>query len=182
MLKGLRPVTASVAIAFMVGSGIGTIVLGVYFLIVLFAPSWGSLFFGAGVLGVLLTWLLGFIYAYGGWALWKDQSWGWGAGVFGGALYLMLGWLISPILFAAFMGIAIVVMVLLFQAREYYGMVRPDPEAEERARQELRAQRMANPDRFHCPRCGATSLWVAPDGSAYCESCRAGIISIPLSA
>ena len=182
MLKGLRPMPASIAIALMLGCGIGTIVVGFYFFAVLLVPAWGISFVTVSLLDVLLTWMLGFIYTYGGWALRKDQSWGWGAGVFGGVLYLLLWWPIEPFVLSPFLALAVIVIALLFSVREYYGMVRPDPEEEERTRQRLRDERTANPARLHCPRCGSTDLWISPDGSAYCQSCRAGIISARPSA
>jgi hypothetical protein len=74
--------------------------------------------------------------------------------------------------------LAILVDVLLFRVREYYGMVRYDREGEERAKKELATERTSNPEGLHCPRCGSTRLWVAPDHSAFCQNCRAGTISL----
>jgi len=164
--EGERPKEATAAIGLIVAAGIVEIVLGVYFLL-----------YGGNLLGGLLFLLLGVAYALGGRALLAGESWGWGAGVFAGAFYVLFGLLLLP-LAAVTMVLAIVVIVLLFRVREYYGMVRYDPDEEERQKQDLRAQRTANPEDVHCPKCGGTSLWIAPDGSAYCESCRTGTISM----
>ena len=169
-MAGERPAFATAAIYLMIASGLGTIGLAVYFLVV-----------GTGGFGVLILFALGFVYAYGGRGLTKGESWGWGAGVFGGVLYLLLGYFIH-IFVVVFMGLAIVVIALLYQSREYYGMVRFDPDEEDRRKKELRALRMANPRALHCPKCGSTSLWIAEDGSASCESCKTGIISIQRAA
>jgi len=164
--RGIRPISAEIAAFVMIAAGVATIVFG----------AWAAVS-GSNLLGVLLTWALGLIYAYAGLRLRRDESWAWGAGVFGSILYVLLGWLLHWIMLV-FTGVAIAVLVLLFDSRAYFGVVRPDPAEEKRARERLRAERTANPDRLHCPRCGSTSLWLAPDGSAYCDSCRAGTISI----
>lgn len=164
--KGVRPMYATIAIFVMLASGLATVAIGVYFLVV-----------GASVFGVLLVWLLGSIYALGGRALQRGETWGWGAGVFGGVLYWLFGPFLHPIMFA-FIALAIVVVVFLFLSREYYGMVRPDPKADERTREQLQAERTANPRGLHCPRCGSTALWIASDGSAFCTACKVGTISL----
>lgn len=163
---GGRPKPAAVAVYLMVASGLGTIGLAVYFLVT-----------GKSGFGAVLLIALGFVYAYGGRGLMKDESWGWGAGVFGGVLYLLLGYFIH-LYVLPFMGIAVVVIALLFLSREYYGMVRFDPDEEDRRKQELRAARTANPQGVHCPKCGSAGLWISEDGSAWCESCKAGIIAL----
>ena len=163
---GERPKFATASVYLMVASGLGTIGLGVYFL-----------FVGGAGFGVILLFALGFVYAYGGRGLMKDESWGWGAGVFGGFLYLLLGYFIH-LYTVPFMGVAVVVIALLYLSREYYGMVRYDADEEEQRKVELRAARTANPQGVRCPKCGSAQLWISEDGSASCESCRAGIIAL----
>lgn len=165
-MKGERPKFATVAIFLMIGSGLGTLVAGV-----------ALLYLGVNLIGALVAWMLGFVYAYGGRALYKDEAWGWGAGVFGGVLYLVFG-LFLHVLLIPFMAIAVVVIVLLLPVRGHFGMVRVDPTEDMRKAGQLRSSRMANPDGLHCPRCGAITLWIAADGSAFCDTCKAGIISI----
>ena len=167
---GERPKLATVATYLMIAAGLGTIGLAVYVVI-----DRGSLF------GVLILAVLGFVYAYGGRGLMKDESWGWGAGVFGGVLYLLLGYFIH-LFVVPFMGIAVVVIVLLYLSRGYYGMVRFDPDAEERKKAELRASRTANPQGIHCPKCGSPQLWISEDGSAFCEACKTGTVALRPSA
>lgn len=164
--EGERPKVATVAILLMVATGFAGIALGVYF------AGWGGNLFAG-----LLLFFLGIAYAYGGRGLYQGESWGWGAGVFAGAFYVLLGIFLLP-LAAVTLVPAVVVIVLLFRVREYYGMVRYDEDAEVQKRDDLRAERTANPNVVHCPRCGSTSLWIAPDGSAYCENCKTGIISV----
>lgn len=166
MAAGARPREATVAILLMLLAGAAGLALGLYFVI------WGGNFFGG-----LLILALGATYVLGGRALRRGQSWGWGAGLFAGGVLLILGVFLLP-LAAPTMALAVGVIVLLFRTREYYGMVRADPEEEDRRREELRAQRMANPERLHCPHCGSTQLWIAADGSAFCETCETGTISV----
>jgi hypothetical protein len=42
----------------------------------------------------------------------------------------------------------------------------------------LIGERTRNPAGIRCPKCGADTLWVAEDGSAFCLTCRAGTIEI----
>ncbi len=161
-----RPQIATVAIYGMIAGGALGIGLGVYLLV------WGG-----NLLAGLLYLLLGFAYAYGGRGLINGESWGWGAGVFAGIFFVLFGLVLLP-LGAVTLVPAVVVMVLLFRVREYYGMVRYDPDEEETRKDELRALRTANPGGVRCPHCGAVSLWIARDGSAFCESCKTGTISL----
>ena len=38
--------------------------------------------------------------------------------------------------------------------------------------------RTQNPTGLRCPKCGANTLWLAEDGSAFCLTCRAGTIEL----
>jgi hypothetical protein len=42
----------------------------------------------------------------------------------------------------------------------------------------LIGERTRNPAGVTCPKCGADTLWVAGDGSAFCLTCRAGTIEL----
>jgi hypothetical protein len=42
----------------------------------------------------------------------------------------------------------------------------------------LISERTQNPAGVRCPKCGADTLWVAGDGSAFCLTCRAGTIEL----
>ncbi|GEM_PF-6002675 len=42
----------------------------------------------------------------------------------------------------------------------------------------LISERTRNPAGVRCPKCGADTLWVASDGSAFCLTCRAGTIEL----
>lgn len=154
----------------MLGTGVLTIGLAVYFIVT-----------GGNVVGITIMIVLGAVYTYGGRGLYKDEAWGWGVGMFGGILFIVFGPLVNLMLVVP-MAIAIVVMVLLFRVREHYGMVRTDPEEEARKREALRAERMENPEHHSCPHCGSDQLWIASDGSAYCENCRTGTISVKSAA
>ena len=167
MAEGERPLAATAAIFLMIGAGAFGLALGAYHF----------LLGGGNPLGGFLFLIVGIAYAYGGRALHKGESWGWGAGVFAGAFYFLLGIFLLPWA-AVGMALAAVVIVLLLLAREYYGMVRFDPKEEERRKTETKAQRMSNPEGLHCPHCGSVALWVAPDGSAFCDTCKTGTISI----
>ena len=167
MAEGERPLAATAAIFLMIGAGAFGLALGAYHL----------LLGGGNPLGGFLFLIVGIAYAYGGRALHKGEGWGWGAGVFAGAFYFLLGIFLLPWA-AVGMALAAVVIVLLLLAREYYGMVRFDPKEEERRKTETKAQRMSNPEGLHCPHCGSVALWVAPDGSAFCDTCKTGTISI----
>jgi hypothetical protein len=161
-----RPREAILAIWLMIAGGAVSIALSVYWML------WGG-----NALGGFLVLLLGIAYMYGGRALRAGESWGWGAGVFAGVFYVFFGLFMLP-LAAILIVLAIVVMFLLYRVRDYFGMVRYDPEEEERRKKELETQRTSNPEGLHCPRCGSTRLWVAPDGSAFCQECRTGTISL----
>jgi len=161
-----RPREATVAIYLMLATGAIALALSLYWM-----------FWGNNILGGTIVLLLGIAYVYGGRALHKGESWGWGAGVFAGIFVLLFGLFLLPYA-AVLIVLAIVVIVLLFRAREYFGMVRYDRDEEERAKKDLESQRTSNPEGLLCPRCGSTRLWVAPDGSAFCLNCRAGTISL----
>jgi hypothetical protein len=168
--KGGRPAIATAAIDVMIVGGFLGLGLGVYLMI------WGG-----NLLAGFLFLLLGFAYAYGGRGLLVGESWGWGAGVFAGLFLILFGLLILPLGLLTLVPAAIVI-VLLLRVREYYGMIRFDPDEEERKKDELRAARTANPEALHCPHCGATTLWIAADSSAFCDTCKTGTISIKTSA
>lgn len=157
---------ATGAIVIMIAAGLLALGLGVYFLL-----------YGGNILGGLAFLALGFAYAYGGRALWQGESWGWGAGVFAGVFFVLFGVLVLP-LGAANAALAVVVAILLYRERAYYGMVRVRPQEEEARKAEMRTERMRNPDGLHCPHCGSTALWVAADGSAWCDACKRGTISL----
>jgi hypothetical protein len=161
-----RPLEATVAIYLMLATGAIALALSLYWM-----------FWGNNILGGTIILLLGIAYVYGGRALRKGESWGWGAGVFAGIFVLLFGLFLLPYA-AVLIVLAIVVIVLLFRVREYFGMVRFDREGEERAKQELESHRTSNPEGLHCPRCGSTRLWVASDSSAFCLNCRTGTISL----
>jgi len=161
-----RPMEATVAIYLMLVTGAIALALSVYWMV------WGN-----NLLGGILVLLLGIAYLYGGRALRDGESWGWGAGVFAGVFYVFFGLFMLP-LAAILIVLAVVVMFLLYRVRDYFGMVRSDPEEEDRRKKELETQRTLNPEGLHCPRCGSTRLWVAPDGSAFCQECRTGTISL----
>ena len=166
MTKEARPTLATAAIFLMTGTGFLSLGLGVYFMI-----------FGGSLLGGIIFLALGAGYASGGRALYKGESWGWGAGVFAGAFYFVFGFFLLPWAAIA-MALAAVVIVLLIVVRGHFGVVRYDAAAEELKKTQLKEQRTRNPEGLHCPHCGNVSLWVAPDGSAYCDSCKTGTISI----
>ena len=92
-------------------------------------------------------------------------------------LSLLFGVLLLP--FGAIpVALAVVVIVPLVLVRTYYGMVRYRPEEEERKKEEVHAERTRNPEGLHCPHCGSTKLWIAADGSAYCDNCKTGTIAL----
>ncbi len=161
-----RPTLAAAAILLMLAAGAASAVLGLY-----------SIAYAGNLLAAILLLLLAATYLLGGRGLWKDESWGWGAGMFGGVLAILFA-LVLPLLAVVVAVLGIAAMVLLFVVREDYGMVRFDPKEEERRKKELEAARTRNPEGLHCPHCGSTALWVAPDGSAWCTSCKRGVISI----
>ncbi len=164
--KAARPPIATAAIGLMLAAGGVDLALGIYWIL-----------WGANAFAGFLFLLIGGAYAYGGRGLYADESWGWGAGVLGGVLAVLVGVLVLP-LGAIPIGVAIAVIVPLVLVRDHYGMVRFNPDVEERRNEEVRAQRTQNPGGVHCPRCGSTQLWIAKDGSAFCENCKAGILSI----
>ncbi|TLZ51230.1 MAG: cytochrome d ubiquinol oxidase subunit II [Methanobacteriota archaeon] len=164
--RDARPAAATLGIALMIVTGLVDLGLGAYWL-----------FWGANLLGGVLFLAIGAAYLYGGRALRGDESWGWGAGVFAGAFAIFLGFLLLPF-GAAPIALAVVVIAILVSVREYYGMVRYDSAEEDQRKAELRAQRTANPSGLHCPRCGSTRLWIVADGSAFCENCKSGILSV----
>ena len=161
-----RPMLATVAIYLMLATGAIALALSVYWM-----------FWGNSLLGGTIVLLLGIAYVYGGRALHKGESWGWGAGVFAGAFVVLFGLFLLPYA-ALLIVLAIVIIVLLLRVRDYFGMVRPDPKEDERAKKELESQRTSNPEGLHCPHCGSPALWVAQDGSAFCQNCKAGTISL----
>lgn len=161
-----RPVFATAALVVMAASGFAAMGLGIYYVV------WGGNFFGG-----LVEFLLGFVYAYGARALQKGESWGWGAGVFGGVLFALFGLVLLPYAVVT-MALGVVVLVLMVLARKHFGLIRIDPRAEERDRTALKALRTKNPRGLKCPHCGSTSLWLSPDGSAFCDACKKGILSI----
>lgn len=161
-----RPTLATAAVYLMFVTGLAGIALGLYFTVA-----------QGGLLAGILFVVLGGAYALGGRALHRGDSWGWGAGMIAGAFFVLLGILLLP-LAAITLALAVITVVLLYRVREFYGMVRFDAEAEERTKAALRAERTANPEGLHCPHCGGTALWIAPDGSAWCEACKTGIISV----
>jgi len=165
-----RPMLATVAIYLMLATGAIALALSLYWM-----------FWGNNILGGTIVLLLGIAYVYGGRALRKGESWGWGAGVFAGIFVLLFGLFLLPYA-AVLIVLAIVVIVLLFRVRDYFGMVRYDREGEERTKKELETTRTSNPEGLHCPHCGSARLWVAPDGSAFCQNCRAGTISLKRAA
>lgn len=166
MAEAGRPKEATVAILLMFAGGAAAIGLAVFF---------GTV--RGDVLAALLFLILGVGYVFGGRGLQRGESWGWGAGVFAGALYVLFGAFLLPWA-AVTMALAIGVVFLLLRVRAYYGMVRHDPEEDERKSVELRTARTGNRAGLHCPHCGSTLLWIATDGSAVCENCKIGTISI----
>lgn len=165
-----RPREATVAILLMLATAVIALVLSVYWM-----------FLGSNPLGGLIIILLAVAYLSGGRALNAGESWGWGAGVFAGIFYVLFGFLLLPF-GGILIGLAIVVIVLLYRVREYFGMVRYDADEEGLKKKSFEAERTSNPEGLHCPHCGSTRLWVAPDGSAFCQNCRAGTISLKRSA
>lgn len=162
----VRPREATVAIYLMLVTGAIALALSVYWM------AWGG-----NLLGGILVLFLGIAYLYGGRALRDGESWGWGAGVFAGIFFALFGIFLLP--FGAILVVlAVVVMVLLFRVRSYFGMVRYDPGEDDKKKQELETLRTSNPEALHCPRCGSTRLWIAPDGSAFCLDCKTGTISL----
>jgi len=164
--RDARPVEATAAIYLMLATGAIALALSMYWM-----------FWGNSLLGGTIVLLLGIAYVYGARALHKGESWGWGAGVFAGAFVVLFGLFLLPYA-ALLIVLAIAIIVLLLRVRDYFGMVRPDPKEQERAKKELESQRTSNPEGLHCPHCGSTALWVAPDGSAFCQNCKAGTISL----
>ena len=166
MSTPFTPMSATAAMLLMTGIGLATFGLMV----------WAILGGFSGV-GILLLLLLAILYIAGAWGLHKGDGWGWGAGVFGSVLFWIVGpWLsLFTLLFAGF---SVVVFILLLLSREHYGMVRYDPELDAQAKAALRAARTQNPAGRYCPHCGSPQLWIASDGSAYCENCRTGTISL----
>lgn len=132
---------------------------------------------GGGVVAGLVFLFMAVPYGTGARALHRGESWGWGAGVLTAVFVALVGAFLLPVSAIAIVP-AIGCAAVLYRTREDYGMVRTDPEAEARRREEFRRDRTANPEGQACPHCGATSLWIAPDGSAYCESCKVGSISV----
>lgn len=163
---GQRPGAAAYAVVLMIAAGAIALGLSVYWM-----------FWGGRVVGGVLNLVLGFAYLYGGRALYRGDSSGWGAGVFAGGLFILFGLFLLPFS-AILIALAVAVIVLLYRARGYFGMVRHDPEEEERRKKAFETERTSNPTGFHCPRCGSNLLWVAPDNSAYCLACKAGTIAL----
>lgn len=135
------------------------------------------IFGGISFLGGLFYGVLGVAYILGGRDLHRGRNSGWAVGMAAGALLILDGlfrlpWAAVP------MVPAISVMILLYRSRAYFGIIRYDPEVDERAMRELEAARTSNPDGLHCPHCGSLRLWLALDGSAYCQDCRVGTMSL----
>jgi len=158
--------TATAAMLLMAGIGLATLAVMVWVVVA-----------GFSGVGILLLLLLGVVYLAGAWGLHKNDSWGWGAGIFGSVLFWLFGPWIS-IFTLIFAGFAVVVCLLLILSREHFGMVRYNPEIEAQQKAALRLARTQNPEGLHCPHCGSTQLWISADGSAYCENCRTGTIAL----
>ena len=164
--KEARPTAATAAIGLMLVAGGVDLGLGVYWAL------WGG-----NALGGLFFLFVGIAYLYGGRGLYAGESWGWGAGIMAGAFAILFGVPLLP--FGAIPSVlAVVVIVPLVLVREYYGMVRYRPKEEERQKEERHAERTRNPEGLHCPHCGSTRLWIAADGSAYCDNCKTGTIAL----
>ena len=161
-----RPREATLAVLLMAVTGAVGLGLGAYLI------GWGG-----DLLGGTFLLTLGATYAYAARGLHRGESWGWGAGMFAGGFCFLFGIFLLP-LTGILLALAAVVMVLLYRARVYYGMVRYDPAEDERKKAELESARTQNPDGIHCPHCGGTRLWISSDDSAFCLDCRIGIISI----
>lgn len=150
----------------MAATGAALAVVAAYFLV------WGG-----SLLGGIVFLFFVVPYATGARALHRGESWGWGAGVLTAVFVALVGAFLLPYAAVAIVP-AVACAVVLYRTREAFGMVRSDPAAEARNREEFRQRRTANPEARTCLHCGATTLWIAPDGSAYCESCKVGTISV----
>ncbi len=133
----------------------------------------GVLFFIFGVMMII------FVYY-----VFKVEYWSWSSVFIVLVLILLLAvpsLILKPsISFAIIVGYGILLAVVLFIVRKTYGVgVWKMQQLKEKEQKKIRdAKRTANPEKLRCPRCRSDELYIAEDGSTFCNKCKVGYVNI----
>ena len=109
--------------------------------------------------------------------LYRGRFTAWGTAMILDVFALLLA-LVTLDLFVLAALLASFVVLYLFRLPFGVGAWKIESAKENDRSRTLIGERTRNPAGVTCPKCGADTLWVAGDGSAFCLTCRAGTIEL----
>jgi len=121
--------------------------------------------------------VFGFVALATGVYLYKGRFTAWGTAVIVDAFAFLVA-LVTVDLFVVAALIASFVVLYVFRLPFGVGAWKIESAKEDGRSRALIGERTRNAAGTRCPKCGADTLWVAEDGSAFCLTCRAGTIEI----
>ena len=109
--------------------------------------------------------------------LYRGRFTAWGTAIIANAFAFLLALAtLDPYVLAALA--ASFVVLYVFRLPFGVGAWKIESAKENEQTRALIEERTRNPAATRCPKCGAATLWLAEDGSAFCLTCRAGTIEL----
>lgn len=112
-----------------------------------------------------------------GWYLYRGRFSAWGTAMILNVFALLLAIVVFDLYVLGAL-IASFVVLYIFRIPFGVGAWKIEATKENDLSRAVIGERTRNPAGVKCPKCGADTLWIAGDGSAFCLTCRAGTIEL----
>ena len=121
--------------------------------------------------------IFGFVALVTGYYLFRGRFTAWGTAMIVDVFALLVAIAVFD-LFVIGALVASFVVLYIFRLPFGVGAWKIESDKENGKARTLIDGRTQNPTGLRCPKCGANTLWLAEDGSAFCLTCRAGTIEL----
>ena len=121
--------------------------------------------------------IFGFVALGTGYYLFRGRFTAWGTAMIVDVFALLVGLAVLDLYVIGAL-VASFIVLYLFRLPFGVGAWKIEADKENGKARALIDGRTRNPTGLRCPKCGANTLWLAEDGSAFCLTCRAGTIEL----